>query len=214
MRILFVFAHPDDEAYGPAGMIARLASTGNNVTVVSLCQGNRPGNEWVADSRRDSFLKSCKLLGATPIIKEFSDCQLEYSSTLSAVESIIAEIQPDAVYTHSQSDLHRDHKLVAECCLVACRPKPNSSIKELYFCETPTGAWSFGQTTEFVPNVFVDVTEYINLKQEVLELYSTEVYQFPDARSIEAVELLSKQRGYQSGLPYAEAFRLVFKRCT
>jgi len=45
MKILFIFAHPDDEAYGPAGTISKLAKDGNDVVVVSLCNGRRPGME-------------------------------------------------------------------------------------------------------------------------------------------------------------------------
>ena len=61
MNILFIFAHPDDEAYGPAGTIAKL-SKHNNVSVVSLCQGNRPGNEKVSENRQKSFKEYWALL--------------------------------------------------------------------------------------------------------------------------------------------------------
>ena len=59
-KIFFLFAHPDDEAYGPAGTIAKL-SKDNQVIVVSLCNGARPGYEHVADARSFAFIKSCDL---------------------------------------------------------------------------------------------------------------------------------------------------------
>ena len=211
MRILFVFAHPDDEAYGPAGTIAKLAKT-NNVTVVSLCDGSRPGSEHVASSRTTAFRSSCELLGATPVIYDTPDCTLEYASTLKSVELLIEYHRPDVVYTHNISDIHKDHRLVAECCMVACRPKPTSTVSALYFSEMPAStAWSFGQLSPvFNPNTYIDVTEYSDIKKQVLGLYLTETYEFPDARSIEAVDVLSKYRGYQSGVTHAEAFQLVF----
>jgi LmbE family N-acetylglucosaminyl deacetylase len=213
-KILFVFAHPDDEAYGPAGTINRL-SQNNHVTVLSLCKGDRPGSEEVAQGRIDAFESSCKLLGVrSSILLDYSDCRLEYAPTLLEIEKVIARLNPDVVYTHNISDIHKDHRLVAECCMVACRPKVGSSIKQLYFCEMPSStAWSIGELTPvFNPNVYVDITEFIEVKKTVLELYGTETYEFPDARSIEAVETLAKMRGFQSGVNYAEAFKLIFSK--
>ena len=213
MNILFVFAHPDDEAYGPAGTIAKL-SKDNNITVLSLCRGNRPGSEEVSESRQSAFKESCALLGATPIILDYSDCQLEYNSTVKSIEQVIKETNPDAVYTHNISDIHKDHRLVAECCLVACRPKADLTIKELYMCEMIASTdWMFGQIEpHFIPNVYVDVADYIVTKRQAMELYSSELYEFPDARSIMSMETLARYRGKQVGLKYAESFKLVFSK--
>jgi hypothetical protein len=210
-KILFLFAHPDDEAYGPAGTIAKLSQE-NQVIVVSLCNGARPGNEHVADARASAFVKSCEMLGAEWKIYNTPDCALTYDDTLKTIELLVEYCKPDIIYTHNISDIHRDHRLVAECCIVASRPKPNSTVKELYFCEMPSStAWSFGKFEPlFNPNVFKDITDFIEIKKQVLELYITETYKFPDARSVEAVEILSKYRGYQSGITHAEAFQLVF----
>jgi len=212
-NILFVFAHPDDEAYGPAGTIAKL-SKDNNVTVLSLCRGNRPGSEEVSESRQSAFMASCTLLGATPIILDYSDCQLEYNSVVKSIEQVINEVSPDTVYTHNISDIHKDHRLVAETCLVACRPKLGSNINELYMCEMIASTdWAFGQIEpQFAPNVYVDVTDYIMYKRQSMELYSSELYDFPDARSVVSMEILAKYRGKQVGMHFAESFKLVFSK--
>ncbi len=213
MKILFIFAHPDDEAYGPAGTISKLAKDGNDVVVVSLCNGRRPGMEEVSSRRKEAFYKSCELLEAKAEIFDFADCKLGYDETLAQVEAIINKHSPDAVYTHNISDIHRDHRLVSECVMVATRPKPGSSVKELYMCELPSSTdWGFGQLGEgFLPNLYVDVTEFAILKMAVLELYETETYDYPDARSIESMNVLSKYRGKQVGVIAAEAFKQIFK---
>ena len=213
MSVLFVFAHPDDEAYGPAGTIAKIAEK-NEVYILSLCKGDRPGQEHVSDQRVQAFYQSCLELGAKPILKEFSDCKLEYASTLLEIEDTIRKVKPSIVYTHCISDLHKDHRLVAECCMVACRPKPGGPVNELYFCEMPTStAWPFGQLSPiFSPNVYIDVSKFMDVKKKVLSLYSSEVYAFPDARSGGSVETLATYRGYQCGIHRAEAFQLIFFR--
>ena len=213
MNILFVLAHPDDEAYGPAGTIAQL-SKDNDVTVISLCNGARPGNEQVETSRTDAFVRSCNLLGAKWKIYSTPDCALTYDDTLKTIELLIDYHKPSIVYTHNISDIHRDHRLVAECSMVACRPKADSCVDKLYFCEMPASTpWTFGMIQpQFTPNEYRNVSDMIDLKKQVLELYTTETYKFPDARSVEATEVLAKYRGSQSGFEYAEAFQLVFSR--
>lgn len=212
MNILFILAHPDDEAYGPAGTIAKL-SKDHKVTVVSLCNGARPGSEHVAKSRVDAFVKSCESLGAECKIYDSPDCSLNSRDTLHTIENLIKVINPTIVYTHNISDIHADHRIVAEACLVACRPKPGSLIKSLYMCETASSTdWAFGQLDPvFVPNVYVDIENYINVKVRCLEMYSTEIYEFPDPRSIKSIEVMANNRGKQIGVTYAEAFKLVFK---
>ena len=211
MKILFMLAHPDDEAFGPAGTIMQLAET-NDVLVVSLCNGERPGSPHVGKDRVDAFVKSCNILGADWKIYDTPDCALTYDDTLKTIETIINHDMPDIVYTHNISDIHRDHRLVAECCMVACRPKPSSTVKELYMCELPASTdWSFGQIEPiFNPNVYKDVSDFIGIKEQVMMLYGTEVYEHPDARSIESMKTMAKNRGRQSGVIYAEAFQLVF----
>ena len=213
MKILFILAHPDDEAYGPAGTIAMLSKK-HNVTVISLCDGRRPGAEHVGSARVQAFVDSCKLLGADWKIYDTPDCALTYDDTLKTIETLVSYHNPDIVYTHSKSDIHRDHRLVAECVLVACRPKPASTIKQIIACEMPASTgWAFGEfSPEFVPNYYVDIAETIDIKKQALSLYATEIYKFPDARSIEAVETLSKYRGYQSGFLNAEAFKIIFQK--
>ncbi len=212
MNILFILAHPDDESYGPAGAIAKLAQD-HNVTVVSLCNGSRPGNENVAAYRAGIFSRNCELVNAKWKIYNSQDCTLEYDSVLKTVEALVDFDKPDVVYTHNISDIHRDHRLVAECCMVACRPKPESTVQALYMCEIPASTeWGFGQFGDFKPNTFVDITDFMPHKIKMLEQYKSEVYMHPDARSVENMRVLAEKRGMNVGVRFAEAFQLVFQK--
>lgn len=213
MNIVFILAHPDDESFGPGATIAKL-SKDNNVHVFSLCNGARPGNEQVSTARVQSFYQACNLLGANGVIHNVPDLTLTYPTAVSRVEAIVNQMKPDVVYTHNMSDVNMDHRIIAEASIVACRPKPTSTVKELYFVEVPASTdWSFSKIQPaFEPNTYVDVSDFIELKKRALELYSTETYNYPDARSIEAMEIRAKFRGSQVGVNYAEAFQLVFSR--
>jgi LmbE family N-acetylglucosaminyl deacetylase len=211
MKILFLLAHPDDEAFGPAGTVKKLAND-NEVILASLCNGRRPGAD-VERLRCDGFKQSADILGATSQIWNNDDCSLEFRDVSKQVDTIIQHHQPDVVYTHSKNDIHRDHRMIAESCLVACRPKVNSSVNALYFSEVvPSTAWGMNEFGTFTPNVYSDITNVIDIKQKVLEIYSTEIYEYPDARSIQNVLNVASVRGSQVGVQYAEAFQLVFSR--
>lgn len=210
-NVLFVFAHLDDESFGPAGTIAKHAAQGDNVCVYSLCRGNRPGAS-VEDSRQEAFINACAVLGAKPVIGANDDVFLDAHAASADITDMIREFQPEIVYTHNISDLHRDHRIVAETCVVACRPKPECSVRQLLMCEIPASTeWTFGTIEPaFTPNVFKDVTDFMDVKREALGLYSTETYEFPDARSVKSMEVMAEFRGKQVGSQFAEAFRLVF----
>jgi LmbE family N-acetylglucosaminyl deacetylase len=214
MKILFLLAHPDDEAYGPYGTILKLVKQGHKVTVFCLCNGERPGNEKVSADRVFAFKENCELAGVEWKIQNNPDLSLKYNETVANVTGIIDFFKPDAVYTHNISDLNNDHRILAEAALVACRPKPASTVNELYFFEVPSSTdWTFSQVQPvFEPNTYIDITDYIENKKLALARYSTETYPFPDARGVEAMETLSKYRGYQVGYNNAEALKLVFKR--
>ena len=55
----------------------------------------------------------------------------------------------------------------------------------------------------------VDISDYIEIKKKVLEVYSEEMRHLPHSRSIENAVRSNAMRGNSVGLDYAEAFFLV-----
>lgn len=215
MKVLFLVAHPDDEAYGPYGMMLRAVEEGHDVHVYCLCNGTRPGSEEVSKPRTDAFIRNCESAGVKWKMWDNNDLSLDPKETAFAVSRLISSIKPDIVYTHNISDVNRDHRALGEAALIACRPMPDSSVNALLFFEVPSSTdWAFGQLQPtFMPNHYVEISEEdIRNKFIALEQYSTEVRQHPDARSIESMMNLAKYRGQQVGYEYAEAFQLVFSR--
>ena len=209
--IAFIFAHLDDESFGPSGTIAKLAKD-NEIFILSVSNGSRPG-AMVANQRRIAFDNVCSRLGVRGISLDYDDCTLEIDKITSQISRFVADYKPTTIYTHSLTDIHRDHRMVAEACLVASRPKPDSTVNAIYSCEIPAATeWGFGQYGNFTPNVYEDISEFIETKKYLLGLYTTETYEYPDARSIQHTVDISKVRGSQSGFDYAEAFQLVFSR--
>ncbi len=214
MRVLFLYAHPDDEAFAAAGTIRKHVDAGDEVIVVSMCNGARPGAREVAKQRGEAFVRSCELLGVQGGIGIEADLSMSYNMIINFAVDAIASIHPDIVYTNSPTDINADHRQLAEAVMVACRPKPGSTVRKLYFSEiTSSTPWSFGQINgSFEPNTFVDISDYVDAKEAAIKLYSTEIYGYPDARSYEAALVHAAHRGTTIGVQAAEAFKLVFSK--
>lgn len=78
------------------------------------------------------------------------------------------------------------------------------------FFEVPSSTeWQIADTARvFKPNWFVDISNEVNIKKQVLEVYEVEIHKWPHPRSIEGVEHLARWHGATMGVEVAEAFIL------
>ncbi|EJN12822.1 putative LmbE-like protein [Bradyrhizobium sp. YR681] len=211
-RVLVVAAHPDDEALGCGGTMARHAAAGDGVDVVFMADGVFSRTTADLDARRGSARKACAILGASvPTFFEFPDQKLEtvgFLEIVQAIEPIIARIQPTVIYTHHGGDLNLDHRIVHQAVMTALRPMPASTYRAIYAFEVASSTeWASSAIGEaFRPDHFVGINATIERKFEALQAYAQEMRDFPHARSYEALRALAVVRGAGVGLPSAEAF--------
>lgn len=67
--------------------------------------------------------------------------------------------------------------------------------------------WSSPGLAPFLPNLFVDISAYMEIKMQALEAYTLEMRAPPHSRSAEHMRCLAKHHGYSSsGVDAAEAF--------
>jgi LmbE family N-acetylglucosaminyl deacetylase len=220
-RLLVVAAHPDDELLGCGATVARRAAEGCRVWSLILGEGvtSRRGLSAAAKKRELAALrKNARTANAIAgverlILRDFPDNQFDSVPRLKlvqAVEEIVAEFQPDTVFTHSGGDLNVDHQLTLEAVKTACRPLPGSSVRRVLSFEIPSATeWRFDGAAGFSPNAFVDVSGFLDRKIAALSAYKGEMRSFPHPRSEKYIRALAAVRGGQSGLAAAEAFSVV-----
>lgn len=222
MSVLVVAAHPDDEALGCGGTIARLSEEGRTVHVVILAEGITSRDATPGHSARREELSALgraakaagHTLGAASVnLQRFPDNRLDSLDRLEvtkAVESWIDEVQPDTVLTHHAGDVNIDHRRIHEAVVTACRPQPGHCVRRLLFFEVASSTeWQPpGSAAPFEPNVFVDISNYLERKLAALEIYESEMRPWPHARSREAVSHQARWRGASVGVEAAEAFIL------
>ena len=65
---------------------------------------------------------------------------------------------------------------------------------------------------QFKPNVFVDISKFLEKKVRIMRIYKTEVGDHPFPRSESNIRALATLRGSQCGFLGAEAFQLIYER--
>lgn len=215
---LIVVAHSDDEALMAGGTIAKIASSGVRVFCVSFTDGVSSRNDSPLSEQRtrsEAAERAAETLGFE-WIREFGlpDQMLDLepvSKLARLVEDVKHELDPDLVITHSSSDLNADHRRVLEATLIAFRPVPGENRVTVLSGEV-VSATHWGDTLAgrpFSPNVLVDISDEFEQKRAALKAYSDEMRQPPHARSLDAIDSLSKFRGSTVGVQRAEAFELI-----
>lgn len=227
-RVLVVAAHPDDEILGCGATMARIVADGGEVQTVFLADGESsrfqpseiesPLVRGKIENRQANAVRAAAVLGTRePKFYEFPDNQLDTIALLSLIKIVETEVdrfQPSLVMTHFGSDLNIDHQRAQEAVIVATRPQQNTSVNMVLFFELPSSTeWRPpGSGNSFVPNLFVNVEGFTNLKFAALEAYEQEMRPFPHPRSREAIEALMRWRGASSGFMEAESFVLGRER--
>ncbi|SFR86596.1 PIG-L deacetylase family protein [[Clostridium] aminophilum] len=216
MKILVIAPHPDDEVLGCGGTIAKHVNNDDSVYVAIVTKGCEPlfPPEQV-DQVREECKKADAYLGVKATI--FMDFPASMLETVSRYEfngafmKLIQSIKPDIVYLPHRGDMQLDHKMVVDAAMVALRPKYSYSVKKIYAYETlsETG-WDLPNTTnEFIPTSYNDISCYLDKKIEALRMFKSQVDNFPNARSIEAVKALAIYRGSSMNLKAAESFYCI-----
>ena len=216
MKVLVIAPHPDDEILGCGGTIANRVKAGHEVYVSIVTKGCEPlfSAESVEQVRSE-----CKEADAFLGVKEtsfldFPAAMMEDVPRYRLNDALVKEVQrimPDEVFIPHRGDMQLDHKMVVDAAMVALRPKYKHVVKRIYSYETlsETG-WDVPNTTnEFIPTVYEDISNTLELKLHAMNIFKSQLAEFPNARSTEAIEALAKYRGSTVTVNAAEAFTLV-----
>ncbi len=215
-RILVIAPHADDEVLGVGGTIARNIAEGNEVCVCVVTHGEEPlFSKEITEKLREETLKAHSHAGIKKTyFLEYPAVMLEHvprHELNGSIMKVVQEVQPDEVYLPHKGDMQKDHQIVSEAAMVAVRPKYEHKIHAVYAYETLSETeWNIPDTgNAFIPTVYKDISNYLERKKEMLRYFTTQLADFPNPRSIDAVEALAKYRGSTVGVKAAEAFVLI-----
>ncbi|MGG1556257.1 PIG-L family deacetylase [Paenibacillus ferrarius] len=177
-KLLAVFAHPDDESFICGGTLAKYASEGAEITLVSATRGDmgrRMGNppylnrETMAAARELELREACEHLGVKRLI--FFDIRdktvefVEEESLIARIAALIEEVQPDVVLTfHEVLGGHPDHCAIGKATTAAFqRTGRQGALYFISFGDAMTRPEWFG----FAPQDIVRIDVQAHLKAKL-----------------------------------------------
>ncbi|MBR3934278.1 MAG: PIG-L family deacetylase [Clostridia bacterium] len=216
MNVLAIGCHPDDIEISCCGTLAKCVKRGDKVTVCHVANGNM-GHEIISpeelrEIRAGEAKKAGSLAGIEVVTLDIGDllpngCDFEQRDK---VIELIKKVQPDFIITHSPNDYMPDHrevsKLVFDASFAASVPHygapGKAAVVPVYYMDNLAGV-------NFIPTEYVDITEEIDLKIEMLECHVSQLKWMRDHDGIDFAEFVrscSRFRGIQCGAGYAEGF--------
>ena len=219
LRTIVISPHPDDETLGVGGTLLRRKAEGGSIAWLIITTITVEGG-W--SERR--IKERAREIQRVRQLYEFDEVYaLNFPTTLldtvpmrdlvESVSNVFKTFEPEEVFVPHPADTHTDHRVVFNA-VSACTkwfryPSVNRVLAYETLSETDFG---LGTDQAFRPNVFVDIADFVTKKLVAIDIYASEVGEFPFPRSHEAIRALAKLRGAASGYKSAEAFELLRER--
>ncbi|MDB2582739.1 PIG-L family deacetylase [Gammaproteobacteria bacterium] len=215
--ILVVSPHADDETLGCGGSILRFLEEGHEVhwliiTNMSVSAGYSKEQVNIRRVEIDKVKNAYNFSGVHEL--NFLPAKLESIPTgelIKSVSTVVSDIQPEIIFTAYRNDAHSDHAIVFDAVMSASKSFRALFVKKILCYETisETNFSTKPEDPGFRPNVFIDIGPYLDKKIEIMNIYKSEIGEFPFPRSIKALSSLAFLRGSQCNSDSAEAFFLV-----
>jgi len=216
MRLLAVFAHPDDEL-GCVGTLARHAARGDAVMLAWTTRGELASQfadasaEKVRSVREGHGAHVAGRVGAEFTFFDMGDSRMTGGRDEAlSLAALYARFKPDAVITWSDDSPHPDHRMTAKIAFDAITlariPKILAESGEaLAPHREPVRLYQYPTHGSGRPQVSVDVSDRRELVRELFGFYA-EFYGWP----ANADDFIAARRafGREAGVELAERFEL------
>ncbi len=217
MNIVVIAAHPDDETLGVGGTMLKHAANGDNVywlIATNMLESEGFSMEQIAQRQSEIELAGTKLKVKGINKLNFASMSLTDNSLNQLIPKISAyfnEIKPEIIYVMNRSDAHSDHRILFDAVMACTKSFRYPFIKRvlMYECLSETEFAPALPEKVFIPNYYVDITDFMDMKLEIMKIYESEIDEHPFPRSISNIKALAHYRGASVGVNYAEAFQLL-----
>lgn len=217
MNVLIVSVHPDDETLGCGGTILKHVEQGDSVfwlIITAAAEAAGYSIDFIKKRNEQIELVSQAYRFNETFQLNFPTTKLhtiDFIDIITAIASVIRNIEPRIVYSINRSDVHTDHQVVARAVISSAKSFKCPYIKRalMYECLSETEIMPPLPENIFIPNVYSDISNFLDRKIEIMKIYESEIQESPLPRSVETIKALARFRGASIGVKYAEAFMLL-----
>lgn len=212
-KVLVIAVHPDDETLGCGGTLLKHKANLDEIhwLICTSIDKNHSyydtrAGELEQVSKAYSFDSIYNLKLATMQVDKYSMSEL-----VDKISKVINEVKPNIIYLPFKGDVHSDHRRIFEAAYSCTKSFRYPFIKKIYMMETLSETEFALSTKEdsFIPNVFIDITDYMDKKMEIMKIFESEMAEHPFPRSERNLRALATFRGATCSCQYAESFLLL-----
>ncbi len=184
-----IAAHPDDIEFLMSGTLMLLRANGYEIHYWNLANGccgtTKYDRETIAGIRREEAMSAAAAIGATYHESICNDLEIFYDQpTLAKVASVLREVAPEIVLTHSPADYMEDHANTCRLAVTAAfaRGMPNFPVDPprasvagsvtVYHAQPYSHRDPLGHLVE--PSIVVDVSDLVELKKKMLSKHASQ----------------------------------------
>lgn len=137
--------------------------------------------------------------------------QISMAEMIGQISEVMCSVCPDTVFLPFKSDVHSDHRITFDAAYSCTKSFRYPYIKKVLMMETlsETEFAPCMADGAFFPNIFIDISDFINQKIEIMEFYRGETAKHPFPRSNDNMRALAFHRGASANCDYAESFVLL-----
>jgi len=212
-KVLIVAVHPDDETLGCGGTLLKHKGNGDEINWLICTTIDKSNNYY--EIREKEIEEVSNLYNFDSVnnlrLKTMQVDEYTMSELVGRISKVINEVQPNIIYLPFKGDVHSDHRKIFEASYSCTKSFRYPFIKKIYMMETLSETEFAPSTKEdsFIPNVFVDISDFIDKKLEIMQIFKSEIAEHPFPRSERNIKALATFRGAISGCEYAESFMLL-----
>ena len=212
-KVLVIAVHPDDETLGCGGTLLKHKAEDDEIHWLIGTETNQ-SNDFFS-IREKEIEKVTELYGFNTVhnlhLKTMQVDEYSMSELIGRISKVINEVKPSIIYLPFKGDVHSDHRYIFEAAYSCTKSFRYPFIKKVYMIETLSETEFAPSTKEdsFIPNVFVDISEYMEKKIEIMKIFKSEMASHPFPRNERNLRALATYRGATCGVEYAESFVLL-----
>lgn len=214
MRMLVISPHMDDETIGAGGTMLKYAQAGERVYWLNISNakteyGWSPETVESRERQRERVAEGLGVCEAIDLKWRPSGLSgYPEDEAIAKIGEIIQKIEPETLITVFPHDIHSDHEAVFRWVRPFSKSFRAPKLRRFLLMETVSET-DFALGEPFAPNLLVDISQQMEDKLRLLQIYDTEFREPPFPRSLEHVRALAACRGAVAGTRYAEAFMIL-----
>jgi len=214
MKILVIAPHPDDETLGCGGTLLRHCAAGDELhwmIMTKITEEIGFNKDSIIARRKEIDMVADQYQFSSVYQTHFVTTRLDMvakSELVAEVSGFIRKVKADTIYIPYRNDIHSDHMAVFDAVASCTKSFRYPFVRRVRVYETlsETEFSISSNNNGFHPNLWMDISPYLDKKIEIMSLYEGEMSKHPFPRSEKNIRALATLRGATVGVDAAEAF--------